>query len=215
MIFDDTRMPGRSVCMAWPRHEQNPTKTEEKTETAAQPVVPGGPQNLTIDGISAIAVILIASFAIDRIVTGFLFLLSFNKRWARVISEPVRATKKDEADSDAGETAASRTLAEKRYKLVYYTLAFILGGVVLAVFGKVTIFRAIGFKEAPFLLDCVMTGLILVAGADRVAALLKSVGGASDLDRAGPQPIEITGKLTLEGEGGRTIVRTDAGDKVG
>lgn len=47
--------------------------------------------NLKIDGISAIAVILIASFAIDRIVTGFLFVLSFWPRWAAFAPEPVEA----------------------------------------------------------------------------------------------------------------------------
>jgi hypothetical protein len=36
-----------------------------------------------IDGVSAVALVLIVSFAVDRIVTAILFLLSYNAQWNR------------------------------------------------------------------------------------------------------------------------------------
>jgi hypothetical protein len=47
------------------------------------------------------------------------------------------------------------------------------------------------------LLDTFLTGIVLVGGSDRIAALLK-LPGAPDAERAAPPPIQITGKLTLE-----------------
>ena len=143
---------------------------------------------MRLDGVSALALILIASFGIDRIVTGFLFLLSFVKPWTRLFPDP--------ALLDEG---PEHVAAVKKQKLLYFTLAGVLGGVVLAYFGEVRIFRALGFTETNTLLDAVMTGLIMMAGADRVAQFLR-MGGVSGGGVAESRPVEITGRLILEGE---------------
>ena len=70
---------------------------------------------MKIDGISAIAIILIASFAIDRIVTGSLFLLSFVKYWTKYFPDP--ATLQPDA----------RLAAERMLKLAYFGLSGFLG----------------------------------------------------------------------------------------
>ena len=85
-----------------------------------------------LDGVTAIALVVIASFAIDRIVTGSLFLLSYSKAWARRFPEP--ASLEDEH---------ARTQAEKRQKLIYFALAGFLGMVVLAGVGNVRILSAL------------------------------------------------------------------------
>jgi hypothetical protein len=71
---------------------------------------------MKIDGISALAVILIASFAIDRIVTGLLFLLSFLERWERAFPDPATV-----------EDTLARVRAEKKQKLGYFIFAALLG----------------------------------------------------------------------------------------
>lgn len=148
---------------------------------------------MKIDGVSAIALILIASFGIDRIVTGLLFLLSFIKSWTRFVPDPT--TMQDTLE---------RAKAEKTNTLIYFVLAGILGGVVLAFFGEVRIFRAMGFDKTNYILDSIMTGLILMAGADRVAGLLK-LTGTPGVEKSTSRPIEITGKLILEGEASKKI----------
>lgn len=131
------------------------------------------------DGFSAVAAILIASFVIDRFVTAFLFLLSYRWQWA-----------------DRGSLDGSlRSEAEKKYKLWYFALASLLA-VLVFVFGKLSVFFALGLPPNP-LLDGIVTTIVLVAGSDRVAALLKGqdVGGTSKVP---DPPIEIRGTVTLE-----------------
>lgn len=174
-------------------------------------------ENLTIDGISAIAVIVIASFAIDRIVRLVLFGLSnwsLTRHW---LPEP-ESIPADADQNDAsllgpddrplrGRARWTRAKAEKRQKAAYYALCFALGAGVLGAIGKVTIFRALGFHQTWFPLDCIMTGLILTAGAERVAGLLK-LPGAPEAEKAPPRPIEIKGTLKLEGEASKQLADT-------
>jgi TctA family transporter len=126
-----------------------------------------------LDGISAIALILVVSFAIDRIVTALLFLLSFVR------------------------LAPDRAADERKYKLMYYCLAGVLGIVVLAYYGQVRVLTALGIQIEP-LIDTLLTGIVLVGGADRIAEFLKAPGAAPQKQEA--QPIEITGKLYFQGD---------------
>ena len=151
---------------------------------------------MKIDGVSAVAVVLILSFAINRIATGLLFLLSFVKPWARFLPEP-----------DLQPAGERRVKAEKKRKLVYYTLAVVLSMGVFAGYGTVRILSVSGFPSINPILDIILTGLILVAASERIADLLKTpatasaaVGGAS-VD--GSKPIEVTGTLTLIEPSGR------------
>lgn len=158
-------------------------------------------QNIIIpqlDGISVIAVILIISFGVDRIVTGFFFLMSFVKPWSRYLPDP-----------EMIEDRNKRIRMEKRYKLTYFTLAAILSGLVIAYLGNVRILASLGYNTN-IILDSVLTGLILIAGADQVADFLKSMPGISAAgnkpgERKSSQPIQISGKLIIEGEGANKL----------
>jgi hypothetical protein len=136
---------------------------------------------MRIDGVTAITMVLIASFAIDRIVTAVLFLLSF------VGAAPDPASAAD---------AAARASAERKYKLLYFTLAGALGVLVLGFYGQMRILSALGLPTNP-VLDTVLTGIVLMGGADRIAAFLK-VPGAAEAEQPAAQPIQITGTLKLE-----------------
>ena len=47
--------------------------------------------------------------------------------------------------------------------------------------------------------DCVLTGMILMAGADRLSEALKLMsGGSPDKVPAPARPLEVTGRLILE-----------------
>lgn len=148
---------------------------------------------MNIDGVSVIAVIIIASFAIDRVVTALMFLLGF-----------IKPLKKHFGDLATIEDNAERAATEKRKKLIYYLFAGVLGVVAVSYFGEVRIFSALGFTTGPYL-DSIMTGLILVAGADRVTGMLKLPGSGGGGEQSASQPIEITGKLVLEGDVGARI----------
>ncbi|MCP4266119.1 MAG: hypothetical protein GY777_11190 [Candidatus Brocadiaceae bacterium] len=148
---------------------------------------------MKIDGISAIVVILIASFAVDRIVTGLLFLLSFIKPWNRTFPSP--ATTKDAFEHDS---------AVKRKKLIYFAFAGILAGLIVY-YGEIGIFKALSFKDASTIMDYIVTGLILMGGSDRIAAVILKSSVTSRAKTSTSEPVEITGKLILTGEGGKKL----------
>lgn len=136
---------------------------------------------MKLDGVTAIALILIASFAIDRIVTAAMFLLSF-------VSPSL--------DPTGIENPSARAKAEKQYRLLYVVVAGVLAIVVVAHYGGVRILSALGMTTEP-LVDTVLTGIVLVGGSDRIAALLK-FPGVTGAERPAPPPIQITGRVTLE-----------------
>jgi hypothetical protein len=126
-----------------------------------------------IDGISLIVLVLIASFAVDRITRGVLFVLSLFGFWRRLVPE--------------GED-------EKRQRVAYIVVAGALSVAVLSWVGNVRLLAALGFTQVSPLIDSLFTGLLLTAGADRTEAMLQKMGAGGG-DRG---PLEITGKVVLE-----------------
>jgi hypothetical protein len=144
---------------------------------------------MKIDGVSAILVILIASFAIDRAVTGLLFVLGYLPPWRARFPDP------DEVPEPERHAAAVKTA-----KWMRFVLSAMLAGIVLAWLGKVRLLLAVGFPDVNPIVDGLITTVILVGGSDRVTDILKATGmpqGAATKD-APRQPIEITGTLVLE-----------------
>jgi hypothetical protein len=138
-----------------------------------------------LDGISVIAFVLVGSFAIDRIVTFLLFVLAFNRKWAARFPKPALV-----ADP------AARARAEDAQKVVYFVFAGALAIPLLAGYGQVRVLEALGF-QTNFILDTIVTGLILMGGSDRVAELLK-MPGAPGVHKPEPRPITIQGTLVLQ-----------------
>jgi len=134
------------------------------------PSIPAGVASLDVT--TAITVILIASFAIDRLVTLLLVLLPFPKLHR-------------EQDSK---------LLKKRERVTYIALAWILG-LLLGYFGDVRLLAGLGFSTN-VVMNAIVTALILTAGSDSISALLKRMGGAS-VGEGDPKPLVVQGDLTL------------------
>ena len=135
---------------------------------------------MKLDGVSAIALVLIASFAIDRLVTGVMFVITF----AGLLPDPAMQ-----------ESASARISADRKYKLIYYLLAGVLGIFALAHYGHLRLLSALMPTVDP-LVDTVVTGLALMGGADRLAEYMKI--GAPESAKQTPPAVQVTGKLTLE-----------------
>jgi|HubBroStandDraft_5_1064220.scaffolds.fasta_scaffold326556_2 hypothetical protein len=139
----------------------------------------------------AVTVILIAAFAIDRLVTGLFFLLSFSEDLRPLLAED---------DAHPNERAG------RVRRLVYALVAGYLGVVVVAGILKVHLFEmmqiaAPSVPKPNALADTLLTGMILAAGADRLAEIVKSLGEGGKKEGA-DKPIRITGKLVLERDSG-------------
>jgi hypothetical protein len=148
--------------------------------------------SLRIDGISLLVLILLASFAVDRVVRAVLFLLGFLPFWRRLAPDP--------DDPTTGYQAA------QRHRLVYALMAGGLAIGVLSWLGKVRILAALGFMQVDPLIDTLFTGLLVMGGADRVEILMQKLGAGSTAGAArAATPVEITGHLRIDesGKGGR------------
>jgi len=147
---------------------------------------------------NVLVLIFVVSFVIDRIVTGLLFLLSYDTPWNRLA--------RFFPDPRILEDAKTRVQAEKRQKLAYFIFSFLFAIVVLVYFGEIRILKALGF-ETP--LDFIVTAVALIAGADVLAKVLE-MSGVGGKEAPTPRPIEITGSLVLEeGKGKRAEEKTD------
>ncbi len=192
-----------------------------------------------VSGLTVITLILVLSFAIDRIVAASLFLLSFSAAWNRRFPEPTLM-----------ESPGELFDAEKRRKLIYFLLAGTLAVGILIFADHVRVLTALGFKSTksdvgvlptasptptaspgqtpsptastsaspspgnlsslpedtywPFsILDFVVTGLILVGGADRIEHLFKLPSGGGGGSRDESKPLEIKGKITIDDQSGK------------
>ena len=153
-----------------------------------QQLTAGSPAAALGGGVDAIALILILSFAIERVAASVMFLLSYKYAFAA----PARV-------DDAGK----RAIAERDHKLVYSLLAVTLGiGVLLASGGDFLVLRKLGIVPTPSpkllsALDYLITVTVLLQGADAMSKLQKTITPPK-VEEPDPKPVEITGTLTLE-----------------
>jgi hypothetical protein len=138
---------------------------------------------MTPNGTTVVAMVLIGSFAIDRIVTILLFLPELSPGWRRGHPDP--ATLQGTARSDA----------ERAAKVRYFALAIPIGFLILRALPKPLLLQALGF-QVPDFPDMLFTLLVLVGGADRITELLGS--SAKDRSRESAEAaIKVEGTLKL------------------
>lgn len=139
-----------------------------------------------IDGVSLLALFLIASFAVDRIVRVALFALSFFGFWQKLVPDAPDAT--------------ANSAAAKKQRLAYMVMASLVAVIVLGWLGKVRMLGALGFAQVDPVIDILFTGLLLMGGAERTEAILEKLGAGAggEAAKTTATPIEITGRVVLE-----------------
>jgi hypothetical protein len=150
---------------------------------------------MKIDGVTAIALVVIASFAIDRIVSAVMFLAVY----AGIVQDP-----------DQSEPRPEGAHPEKVYKLIYFVLAGILGVGVLAFFGNVRVLRALGLIDVNPIVDAIITGLLLMGGAERISGFVQPAGRSS-AEKPEAREVHVTGTLKVEDAAGRMSGTLKAG----
>lgn len=138
------------------------------------------PENAHLTDI--IAVLMIVSFAIEAVVAGLLSI--------------VPATQLAPGDNGGQEGAQTRADHWRRALHFIMTLALAL---IVSFFGGIKMFKGLGLQDVSDGWDYFLTAMLLTAGADRIAALKKQLGGPEQNNpRIHSQPVNITGKLTLD-----------------
>ncbi len=137
------------------------------------------------DSATTITLLAIGAFAIDRIVTALMFLLSF------IHLAPVPELAADDA---------SRVKSARRHRLMYYVIAAVFAIVILVVFHQIRVLASLGVSglvPGEGALDFLLAFIVLVGGADGFSGLLSSSSAAPKAAPA-PEPISVSGTLTLE-----------------
>lgn len=126
--------------------------------------------------------ILIASFAIDRIANGIMFLLSFFKFYPNpeTISDPTEAK-----------------AAAKKQTMMYYLFMTLLSFGIAFGFGEVAVFTKLGFIQNNPFLDKIFTAFLLMGGSESIGTFLK-LPGLKVKEKQEEKPIEIKGVVKME-----------------
>lgn len=132
------------------------------------------------NAISLAAMIVLASFVIERVKAGTLFALAGSKAWKRIF--PDSSELKDEA----------LRRAQRRQKLLEFCLTGALVMAALLAFPSLRVFDVLGLDpNGP--LDLALTWLILTTGSDKLGEFLK--GG--EIAKSEPAPVKIIGDVRL------------------
>ena len=148
--------------------------------------------NNDVTSINTMILIVVLSFAIERLVKAILFLLSFVRAWARHFPDPLMIT-----------DPIRRAKAERKKTIVYFVLVGILA-LMFQIKGEIGLLIALKVEDSMTPLDILLTTIVLMGGSDitnKIVPLLgKDAGGESS-----KQPIEITGKLILDNSNSTTL----------
>jgi len=139
---------------------------------------------MPLDGVSALALLLLSSFVIERIVSGALFVL------------PTLGVLPDLAQVDS---KTARAAAQRKYT---YVRVFLSGALVAALLAQWKTLSVLGLfsqlsGQVPPWLDPTVTWVVLMGGADRIAAFVKLPAGTAPEPQADP-PIQVAGTLVLD-----------------
>ena len=137
---------------------------------------------MTLDGVSTIALVLLFSFAIERLVSGIRFVAA----WAGWL------------DPEAASDAAEKRSIERKSTAIFFFVAVGASIATILFFHLKGILQILGLKqEDPYGLDFCLTVLVLAAGADRLGDVFKTYGGSKSESKSEP-PLQVTGTLHLD-----------------
>lgn len=151
---------------------------------------------MDLGAVNVVVLILFISFAIDRITTGLMFVLSLMPFWHKYFHEST-----PEANAKNG------TDSEKLYRVFYFIIATFLAIIAIMYFNMsvireddssthIGVLFALGMKDISLTVDTVVTALVLVASSDFLGRLIEK-SGAYDKTELQGQTIQVKGELTL------------------
>jgi hypothetical protein len=146
------------------------------------------------EGITLLAVLLIAAFVVERITAGVMFVLTL----LHILPDP-----------DVVEDPVKRARARKRCTLYHFLLSSLFVIPVLLSSGEFRFLDALGLGgrsdlgRFPLWLDHAVLGIVLIGGSEQMSAFLKMVGSPAGAGQGGSQPVEVSGRLMLDESPGK------------
>lgn len=142
-------------------------------------------ENRPIDGVTAVALLLMGSLIVDRIASGLIALLSLARFWESSFPDPATIS---------SDQRRARTLAKTKLVVVYYLFAILAAAGLILIFRNVHIWQALGFPQLTDQEDRIITALVMVVGAERLAHWFQLPGAPGGTQSS---PVEVSGSLVL------------------
>ena len=148
-----------------------------------------------IGGLNVLVLLLLASFAIERVATAVVFTLSYVPWWERRFPNPATADR---------EPARAARLAQNQ-RLVRVLFACALAALVVSLDERLRVLFALGVNVAEMraslqtAVDAVLTVILLVGGSDLLGRML-DISGRMGGGGSASAPVEIKGTLVLEND---------------
>ena len=140
------------------------------------------------NAVSLAAMIIVASFGIERIATGTFFLLEF-----------IPGVKGLTGDNAVGKAPVSRV-----GRLAFYGLVGAMAALVVSFYPELRVLTRLGITSHPHpLFDPAFTTIVLMGGSDRIAALSKPSSAGAKTTK--PRPVEVVGTLRLEDDSRKDV----------
>jgi len=140
---------------------------------------------------SALVLILVLSFAADRLAKAVLFLLALVPMWSKRFPDP-RLVREQE----------QKVKAKNRLVLVYTVLVASIAGTAIWIFPELRIIQMLSGPRIPELIDIIVTVIVVMGGSDLVGRIVQisgiGEGTATSPGSSRNEPIEINGRLVLE-----------------
>lgn len=139
-----------------------------------------------IDGATALVILLIGSFVVDRLSGWILLALSAIPWWKRNFPYPQHLP--------AGSNAAHRDRARMWLTLFYYFLSYVIA-VALTISLDLKLLTALGIENILPIVEPHVTALVIVIGAERIAHWMQTPGipGIQNSD----QTVQVAGELVV------------------
>lgn len=140
---------------------------------------------------SALVLILVLSFAADRLAKAILFLLALLPMWSKRFPDP-RLIREQER----------KVHVKNRLVLVYTVLVASIAGIAIWMFPELRIIQMLSGPRIPELIDIIVTVIVVMGGSDLVGRIVQisgiGEGTATSPTSSRNEPIEINGRLVLE-----------------
>lgn len=140
---------------------------------------------------SALVLILVLSFAADRLAKAILFLLALLPMWSKRFPDPRLIRERER-----------QVHVKNRLLLIYSVLVATIAGTAIWMFPELRIIEMLSGPRTHAAIDIVVTVIVVMGGSDLVGRLVQVSGIGEVTTTSSPsgrnEPIEINGRLVLE-----------------
>lgn len=140
---------------------------------------------------SALVLILVLSFAADRLAKAILFVLALTPAWSKRFPDPRLIRERER-----------QVHVKNRLLLVYTVLVAAIAGTAIWMYPELRIIEMLSGPRTHDVIDIIVTVVVVMGGSDLVGRLVQ-VSGIGEVSTTSPasgrnEPIEINGRLVLE-----------------